>query len=493
MGDLSNAAKVGAMAVALSVALYLGWQFVSREAGTGDGYRVWAHVPDVTGVAPRSRVMVSGVQVGVVDKISLDHGKARVDIKMKPEYALYEDAAVGKRATSLIGEYYIVLTPGTEGRERIPDGGQIKNLLEDESLESLQRQVKLILDDVKDVTAAVRESVGSDKGQDRLERILDNLADTTEQLNAAVRENRGNLRDALDNINRMTAESRPELREILENIRQTTETVRELMAKGEPGEQPGELRETVERVNRASENLESLLRHADNVAARIDRGEGTVGRLTKDETLINEVEEVVENVGELVGGFSRLQTIVELRSDYNFLANTIKSYVGLRLQPTEDKYYLIEIVNDPRGLTTFEQIDVDTTNPNDPPHYREIRTTTTNAFRFSFQFAKRMGMFTGRFGIKESTGGIGLDLHLLDDRFELRQDLFGFGEQIIPRWRVSLGYEFVRKLWLLGGVDNILSDDRRDYFFGLMLRFNDEDLRGLLPVAGSSVSAAGGG
>jgi phospholipid/cholesterol/gamma-HCH transport system substrate-binding protein len=291
----------------------------------------------------------------------------------------------------------------------------------------------------------------------------------------------------------MTAESRPELREILENIRQTTETVRELMAKGEPGEQPGELRETVERVNRASENLESLLRHADNVAARIDRGEGTVGRLTKDETLINEVEEVVENVGELVGGFSRLQTIVELRSDYNFLANTIKSYVGLRLQPAEDKYYLIELVNDPRGLTTFEQIDVDTTNPNDPPHYREIRTTTTNAFRFSFQFAKRMGMFTGRFGIKESTGGIGLDLHLLDDRFELRQDLFGFGEQIIPRWRVSLGYEFVRKLWLLGGVDNILSDDRRDYFFGLMLRFNDEDLRGLLPVAGSSVSAAGGG
>ena len=35
-----------------------------------------------------------------------------------------------------------------------------------------------------------------------------------------------------------------------------------------------------------------------------------------------------------------------LRSDYNFLANTIKSYVSLRLQPAEDKYYLIEVVND---------------------------------------------------------------------------------------------------------------------------------------------------
>ena len=52
-----------------------------------------------------------------------------------------------------------------------------------------------------------------------------------------------------------------------------------------------------------------------------------------------------------------------------------------------------------------------------------MKTTTTNAFRLSFQFAKRMGPFTGRFGIKESTGGLGLDLHLLNNRFELTNDL----------------------------------------------------------------------
>ena len=89
----------------------------------------------------------------------------------------------------------------------------------------------------------------------------------------------------------------------------------------------------------------------------------------------------------------------------------------------------------------------------------------------------------GRFGIKESTGGIGLDFHLLDDRLELRQDLFGFGETLTPRWRVSLGYEFIRKLWLLGGVDDILNSDRRDYFIGLQLRFNDQDLKTVLPFA----------
>ena len=37
-----------------------------------------------------------------------------------------------------------------------------------------------------------------------------------------------------------------------------------------------------------------------------------------------------------------------------------------------------------------------------------------------------------------------------------------------------------------GGVDDILNNDRRDYFVGLQLRFNDQDLKTILPFAGVS-------
>jgi phospholipid/cholesterol/gamma-HCH transport system substrate-binding protein len=72
---------------------------------------------------------------------------------------------------------------------------------------------------------------------------------------------------------------------------------------------------------------------------------------------------------------------------------------------------------------------------------------------------------------------------MFNDRFELQQDLFGFGETVLPRWRLSLNYNFMSRLWFLGGVDDILSRDRRDYFIGLQLRFNDEDLKSILPFA----------
>lgn len=494
MSDVSRAAKVGLMTVGLAGALYGGYRFVSRDTGTSGGYRVHAYLPDVTGIAPRSRVMTSGIQVGYIERLSLEKGKARVDIKMRPEFPLYDDAAIGRRATSLIGESIIILAPGTEGKARIPDDGEVRRYIEEPDIQALQAQVSDILKDVKTVTGTLRNTVGSDRGQDQIEKILKNLAEVTETLNETVKENRAGVTQVINNVNAITGGSKPQIQEILANVRQVTEDVRRMTAAapdpGKPGAadaKPGELRSVMERVNRASASLESTLAHADAVAARLDKGEGTLGKLTRDETLINEVEGVVEDVGELVGGIGRVQTVVGLRADYNFLANTIKSYVELRLQPTEDKYYLIELINDPRGKTSVEQVDVDTTNPNSPAHYRETRTTTTNAFRFSFQFAKRIGPITGRFGIKESTGGIGLDLHLLSDRFELRQDLFGFGEELSPRWRVVVAYEFIRKLWLLGGVDDILNSDRRDYFVGLQLRFTDHDLKSILPFASGAL------
>ncbi len=491
MSEVTRAAKVGMMSVVLMAAAYGAYRFVSPDAGMGSGYSVWALIPDITGVPPKSRVTISGIQVGTVDEIKLDEesGKAKVIIRMKPDVALFDDAAVGKRSTSLIGESLIVLAPGTKGKTQIPDGGQIRFYISEPSIETLQGQVSDILKDVKSVTETLRNTVGTDRGEKQIEQILKNIGDITEQLNDTVKENREAVREAITNVNTITGTSRPEIATILTNVRQITDDLRTLTAAADAkgaGGKAGDLRNTVEKANRAASSLESTLRHADNIAARIDKGEGTVGRLVNDQTLINEVESVVGEMGSLVGGLNRVQTVVGLRTDYNFLANTIKSYVELRLQPSEDKYYAIEVVNDPRGFTKFEQIDVDTTNPNDPPHYREIRTITTNAFRFSFQFAKRLGPLTGRFGIKESTGGIGLDLHLLGDRFELRQDLFGFGEELMPRWRIALSYEFIRKLWLLGGVDDVLNPDRRDYFVGLQLRFNDQDLKYVLPFAPTS-------
>jgi phospholipid/cholesterol/gamma-HCH transport system substrate-binding protein len=484
MGQWTTAAKVGLFVLVVGVASAFLYRFVSRTTGTAGGYTVFVEMRDATGLAPQSRVLMAGIAVGTIKSIRLDHGMARIDIMMYPDVVLHDDATVSKRSASILGEYFLSLTPGTDGKPTLKDGDQIMIVIEAASTDQLISDLARIADRVKLVAENLAATLGTPQGQTDMKSTLTNLAAVTEALNQTVRENRETIRHTLLNLEDITTKGGPELQHILDNVRGITEDVRSLLAENKgDGKNAGQIRETIERVNRASASLESALAHIDSVSTRIDKGEGTVGRLTKDETLINEVQGVAEGVNDFVGGITRLQTIIGLRADYNFVASTIKSYVELRLQPSEDKYYLIEVINDPRGKTSFEQVDVDTTDPTRPAHFREVRTTTSNAFRFSLQFAKRIGPFTGRFGILESTGGVGLDTHLLQDRFEIRQDLFGFGETLQPRWRIAIGYEFIQHLWMLGGVDEILNRDRRDYFVGLKLLFNDDDLKAMLPFA----------
>ncbi len=490
MAKVSQAAKIGIFVVITAGAGYLVYRTIHTSTGAGGGYVVHAYLNDATGIAKHSRVTIAGIPVGSIQDIRLENGKARIDVRVNGDVKLHATARLGVRSASLLGENVVILTEGV-GEPDKKDGDLVETMPEAVSVEDIKGQVARIAELIEKVAQQLANSIGTDQGGQNIKAILQNLADATEAVNLTIRENREVVRETLQNIDRITARGGPELQQILVNIRAITEDVKQMTAaQGGAGGQSGELRQTIERVNRAAKSLESALGHIDNVAGRVDRGEGTIGRLTKDEALINEVQGVAEGVNDYVDSLRRLQAIVGLRSDYNFLANTIKSYVELRLQPREDKYYLIELINDPRGLTTFSQTDVDTTNPNDPAHYRTVTTTTTSAFRFSIQFARRLGPFTGRFGIKESTGGIGLDTHLLSDRFEIVQDLFGFGEEIQPRYRLWLGYEFIRRLWLIGGVDHIFLPNRRDYFLGLQLRFTDDDLKTILPFSGGAGSIA---
>ncbi len=486
----TQAAKVGLFVALTGTAAYGIYRFVSPEVSGSSGYTVHAYIHDATGLAPRSRVTIAGIAIGSLDSIRLEKGEARLDVKVRNDVALFDNATLGKKSASLLGESIVVLTPGTPDARRLHDGDEIHLIIDQTTPSDIMDEVKDIADSIKQVAAQLASSIGTEQGGQNMRLILQNLADSTDALNKTIRENREVIHETLRNLDAIAQNANPEMAKILDNVRVITQDVRELMAAqgGQGG--AGGLRETIDRLDRASKSLESTLEHADSVAGRIDRGEGTIGRLTKDEALINEVQGVAEGVNDYVQNISRLQTIVGLRSDYNFLANTLKTYVSLRLQPREDKYYELELVDDPRGFTSITDTSVDTTNPNQPAHYRTITTTTTEAFRFSLQFAKRFGPFTGRFGIKESTGGIGLDIHLLQDRFEIVNDLFGFSEEVQPRYRVYVSYEFIKHLWLLGGVDHLFLATERDYFLGLQLRFNDEDLKTILPFSGGVAAAA---
>jgi phospholipid/cholesterol/gamma-HCH transport system substrate-binding protein len=518
MGDRVKAAKVGALVIAAIVGALVVWRLVDERAGAQEGYQVYAYLNNAHGLITKSRVTVAGLPVGYLDSIELatitreelrcgrgpereDDDEmvtvARVNVTMDDDVQLYEDATISRRSASLLGEFILAITPGTPGpdAEELEQGDRICNVVETSDTSDLIADLGAVARSVRRVAEQVERTFGTDEGGRQMQAALRNLTEALEAVNRTIQTNEQTVNNTLENIESITATAEPRLASILENVDRTTEDLRSIVEQNRDGldEGVGEVGPTIASINRASQQLERVLEDVGEVTERTAAGEGTIGRLTSDETLVNDVEDTVEGINRLVGGFARLRTVVGLRSEYLFLANAFKNYIEIQISPREDSYFLIQIVDDPRGQTQFTTTQVRTSPPieGEPSFYEEVRATTSESLLFSLQLAKRLYFMTFRFGILESSGGIGFDLHLFDDRLEVNADLFRFGDQVFPNLRVRINYEIVRTLYVLGGVDNILnadpsnpSNNGADFFLGAMLRYTDEDLVGLFPFLG---------
>jgi phospholipid/cholesterol/gamma-HCH transport system substrate-binding protein len=500
MQDTWKAAKVGLMIVAGIAAAFGVYRYVEEQAGAEDGYTVYALFDDAQGLIEKSQVVIAGIPVGYIEEISLQGAKARVDIHVNGDVKLHEDASVSMRSVSILGESVLVLHPGTKSLPLVEDGDQIRVASESVSTDDVLKTVNDIAQDVKKVTEQMAKTFGTDEAGRRMNEALKDLTGALDGINETVQKNKELINDTIENVERVSDEGGERLMRILENVERTTADVKDVISGNKAGldRATGEVDDTISTIHSAASEIEKSAKNVTEVTDRIAEGEGTIGRLTKDETLIDEVEGAAEGINNLVGGIARLQTIVELRSEYNFIANTFKSYVSLRLQPREDRYYLFQLVDDPRGLTNFSQTTIrrSPAGPEEVPFQQVTKVTRSDSLRFTLMFAKRVKFATFRFGILESTGGLGIDFHLFDDQLELHTDVFAVGQQTFPRLRVRAAYEIIKRLWVVAGVDDVLNDTTsdtpqgsgRDFFFGAMLRFNDQDLKSILPFAGGAIS-----
>src|SRR6478609_7295796 len=284
MPKFSQAARVGAFTVITGAAGFYIYDFVTHGAGSSEGYHVYALMDDASGVVKHSQVRVAGIPIGTIEKISLAGRQARVDIRIDQGVPLFVDATVSKVSSSLLGEYVITIAPGTEGRDKLREGDRIRVLSEGASTDDILMEVRDIARDLKKVSGSLANSVGTQKGEQDLKDILHNLAQVTEALNQTVRENRAAIHSIITRVDTIAQRSDPQVNQILENVRETTKDVRAYVEKSnDPNVPSGEVQQAIERVNRASVSMENALADIETVTERLEKGEGTLGRLSKDE------------------------------------------------------------------------------------------------------------------------------------------------------------------------------------------------------------------
>jgi phospholipid/cholesterol/gamma-HCH transport system substrate-binding protein len=80
-----------------------------------DTIAIRARFTNLGGIAPGASVLISGVQVGKVEKVELDDRFAAIaTLRVRQDVALPADTMAAIRSSGLIGEKYVSLNPGAD-------------------------------------------------------------------------------------------------------------------------------------------------------------------------------------------------------------------------------------------------------------------------------------------------------------------------------------------------------------------------------------------
>ncbi len=529
--------RVG-IAVALGVAAFGFFLYLigAEKLGAQRTYSVYAVFDDATGLGVRSRVQIAGIPIGQVDRIELDQtlSKAKVWIRVRRQFVLHRDAAIAKRSESILGDFLLDVYPGSPDQPVLHDGDEIRNVIRQPGMNEVFQSLSKIAGDIGDITGNLRKVLGGPEGEDNLRTLVGRLMRISEGIERIVNNSGSKLDATLANFQRfsgdlarLTGSEGDDMVAIIKNTREATQEARDILrtigqAVGST-EQKGQLKETVSSLRTNLAKLDASLTNVQEITDKINKGQGTIGHLVNDDKLARNLDKASTQLTNILGTPDTLRIEVNERSELmigapkggtldpnvpnlvNFARDTAynpwtKNYFGIRIIPKPDKWYGLEIIDDPRGYTR-EVRTVNNANcgpvtcyPNYPAGIQTI--TTERVLKFSAYIAKRYGPISGRFGILENTGGFGLKLHLLNDGITLAADLFEFANPLKDRPRLKLyaDWHFLNHLLLTVGSDDMLNAPMvdpahetriirgRDFFVGAGVYFNDDDIKNLISL-----------
>ena len=468
------------------------------------GYRLTVDFDTAAGLEPKSDVKMAGVPIGKVEEIQLVGNRARLVLRIHKGIPIPIDSVGTIQTQGLLGEKYVEILPGKDAQRNLPAGGQVANTLSPTNLDEMVRKLSAIGDDVKKFTEALSSTFGTEEGKKALGDILRDVRATTESLRTVVTGNEQRFERIVANIDRLSADlseisagNKQDVRAAIANLRAFSDTlkneapglVRKLeemsdRVSGVVGDNRENLKESIQNLKIASARLDNTLDAAGKVMAKIDRGEGTLGKLVNDNTAHVSLTDTLDGINRYVRKTEQLKTFIDYHLEWQQGPSEFKHYVNLRLQPTADKYYTIGVVDDPRGK--FSSSTTTVTVNGVPTTYTEEKYD--NKLKVSALIARKFSGLTVKGGVIESTGGLGLDYELLKNRLTVGADVWDFtrkdlsSKALPPHLKLYGNYDIVKNLFVTGGVDDVLATERnlRTLFLGFGIKFADEDIKTVL-------------
>jgi phospholipid/cholesterol/gamma-HCH transport system substrate-binding protein len=235
-------------------------------------YIVTTDVPNASGIRKGDPVQMRGVNIGRILGFAIRHDTVEVRLEIEGEYKIPEDSRVEIKANGLLGGMVADVIPGTSARS-LGWGGR------------LEGRSGIGLFDKMDSLAGQADKVAV-----KIQNLLSD--ETVHDLQGGA----SAARQSLDELRDILRAERGDLRALTASLRRSAEGM-ERVTTGP------ELERTVKKVDALAERLDGTLATLDgsaksleSILGRMDRGEGLLGKLSRDDELYRNATQATASI-----------------------------------------------------------------------------------------------------------------------------------------------------------------------------------------------------
>mgnify|MGYP000645722207 FL=1 len=275
--NISKEVKTAILVIAGIVLFIFGFNYLKGQNLLDSSRTFYAVYDNVEGVVISTPVTINGLTVGKVMEINFkedNSGKILVKLMVDSDFEFSKNSKAELYETGLIGGKAIAIVPANDNAENAKSEAHLQGSVKaglselvNQKLTPLQEKMVTMmisadsllnnLNDVFDTNtkANLRKSIAG------LNSTIESFKSTSISLNQTIKSNQGKIDNVLTNAEKLTGDLSKITNEISES----------------------DLKQTLK-------NLESTLQNFDKIIANLEKGEGSMGKLLKDDALYNNLK-----------------------------------------------------------------------------------------------------------------------------------------------------------------------------------------------------------
>ena len=453
--------------------------------GVDNKYPIYAYIDDATGLRKNARVKMIGVNVGQVVSKHLEGDKVKLELMINNDVKIPANSLLSLSQDSMLGEKYVKIIP-LKSEQFIQKNGVIKKYQKVASFNEAIDSINSAAQEFKNVALKLNQTIDENTTKN-IQLIVENFKESTILLKKMLNENRDSLKGTVNGANTMLATINEKLPKIMENVEFLTSEFKktgtivngklpQIMAHLD--ELTYQFKETGKSINKKLPILMTKLEKIeDNTTSILEENkDGLKNAISSADEFFGTGAKTFNKLDDYFSSLQQTELDVEIGSYYMMNDNYMQTRGEIAYRPKPDKYYIM-------GLTA-------TNDWSDPSQFNAKHQETKTYI--TAELGKRYNNLLLRGGLIESTGGVGVDYFMYNDKLRVKTDLYDFNAVNDVRGdnahlRVEARYLTLQHLNFYAGVDNILNKDSLNLVLGVGIGFKDDDLKTILGSSGGSL------